>query len=59
MSLHLFYLEALYVHAPDDVGEEGHHVVVAHRHVGDDLLERNLLGDIAPVLLPTRVQLEA
>jgi len=46
------------MHAADDVGEEGHHVVIAHGHVGDDLLEGRLLGGEILVLLAAAVELQ-
>ena len=57
-GLHLLNLQALQMHATDDVGEERHHVVITHSHIGDNLLERNLLARIVFVLLSTAVQLE-
>lgn len=48
---HLLDLQGRYHHALDDVGEEGGHVVIAHGHVGDNLLERNLLAGKVLVLL--------
>ena len=59
MVLHLLDLQTLNVHTSNDVGEQSDHVVVAHRHVGDDFLERNLLRRIAFVLLASAIQLEA
>lgn len=41
---HLLDLESGDHHALDYVGEEGGHVVVAHGHVCDDLLEGDLLA---------------
>jgi len=35
----------------DDIGEQGDHIVVAHGHVGNNLLESNLLAEVTLVLL--------
>lgn len=59
LALHLLDLETRYVHASDYVREEGDHVVVAHGHVGNNLLESDLLDRMVLVLLSAAVQLEA
>lgn len=52
-NAHLLDLQCRNHHALDNVGEEGGHVVVAHGHVGDNLLERDLLAGKVLVLLVT------
>jgi hypothetical protein len=56
---HLLDLEAGDMHATNNVREEGHHVIVAHGHVGDNLLEGRLLGGEVLVLLAAAVEFEA
>jgi hypothetical protein len=46
------------MHATDDVWEERHHVVITHSHIGDNLLQRNLLARKVLILLSAAVQLE-
>ena len=55
---HLLDLQTLNGHAGDDIGEQANHVVVTHGHVGDNLLESNLLLGKVLVLLAAAVQLE-
>ena len=47
------------MHAANNVREEGDHVVVAHGHVCDNLLEGRLLCREVLVLLAAAVELEA
>jgi hypothetical protein len=47
------------VHGRNDIRKQGDHVVVAHGHVGDDLLEGCLLCGEVLVLLAAAVELEA
>lgn len=49
-SVHLFDLESGNVHALDNVWEESGHVVVAHSHVGDNLLEGDFFASEILVL---------
>lgn len=51
---HLLNLQAGNVHAADDIGKQRDHVVVAHGHVGDNLLEGNLLAMVGLVLFASR-----
>jgi hypothetical protein len=56
---HLFDLKVWDVHAADNIGKQGDHIVVAHGHVGNNLLEGDLLGGEVLVLLAAAIQLEA
>ena len=56
-SSHLLDLQTGYLHARYDVWEKSDHVVVAHSHICDDLLQRDLLCRVVLVLLPAAVQL--
>ena len=56
---HLFNFQALDGHAGDNIGKQTDHVIVTHGHVGDNLLEGNLLLGKVLVLLAAAVQLEA
>lgn len=49
----LHFLDFKYrdLHTSHDVRKEGDHIVVAHRHVGDDFLERIFLSGMVFVLL--------
>ena len=51
--LHLLDLQTWELHAIQYIWEQRHHVVVAHGHIGDDLLESILLGGVVLVLLST------
>jgi hypothetical protein len=42
-SIHFLDLEGWNHHALNDIGEQGSHVIVAHGHVCNNLLERYLL----------------
>jgi hypothetical protein len=53
---HLLDLQAGNLHAVQDVWEEGDHVIVAHGHIGNDLLESILLGGVVLVFLSTSRQ---
>lgn len=46
------------MHAANNVRKEGNHVIVAHGHVGDNLLEGGLLGGEVLILLSAAVELE-
>lgn len=59
VSIHLFDLQTRYLHTADNVRKEGHHVVIAHCHVGNDLLESNLLRGVVLVFLPSAVELQS
>lgn len=48
---HLLDLEYWYLHAANDIGKKRDHVIVAHGHVGDNLLQSSLLGYVILVLL--------
>lgn len=54
--VHLLDLQAGQVHTADDIREQADHIIVAHSHVGHDLLERNLFGRIVLVLLTTTAE---
>ena len=45
------------MHACDDIWEETNHIIVAHGHVGYDLLEGDLLRRVILVFLASAVQL--
>lgn len=53
-DLHLFDFQYWYLHASDNIWEEGNHVIVAHGHICNDLLERVLLRGMIFVFL-TRI----
>lgn len=55
---HLLDLQAWDVHAAHDIGEEGYHVVVAHGHVRNNLLQGRLLRGEVLVLLSAAVELK-
>ena len=55
---HLLDLQAMYLHAANDIREQGHHIIVAHGHIGHNLLEGDFLGCMVLVLLSTAIQLE-
>jgi hypothetical protein len=44
------------LHAVDDIWKKRDHVVVAHRHIGDDALQRNLLDCMVFVPLSSSIQ---
>ena len=56
---HFLNLQAGNVHTADYIGKEGDHLVVAHGHVGNDLLESDLLLVEVLILLAAAVELEA
>lgn len=57
--IHFLDLQAWNLHTANNIGEQSYHVVVAHGHVGHDLLEGNLLGRVILVLLTTTVELQS
>lgn len=57
--LHFLDFETRDVHAANDIGKEGDHVVVAHGHVGNDLFQGDFLDRVVLVLLAAAVELEA
>lgn len=57
--IHLFDFQAGYRHTVDDVGKQSHHIVVAHSHVGHNLLQRNLLGRVVLVFPPPAGQFDS
>lgn len=59
MHLHFLDLETRNIHATNNIGEEGDHVVVAHGHVGHNPLQGHLLGAMILILLAAAVQLES
>jgi len=56
-DIHLLDLEALDLHAADNVRKQSNHVVIAHGHVGNDLLESDLLGGVVLILFTTHGEL--
>ena len=52
---HLLDLQALDLHATHNIGKQGYHIVVTHGHVGNNLLESDLLGRLVFVLFATAV----
>jgi hypothetical protein len=56
---HLLNFQARNVHAGNNIWEQRNHVIVAHGHVGDNLLKRDLLAREVLLLLSAAVQLEA
>ncbi len=58
-DLHFLDFSGLDLHAIDDIWKECHHVVIAHCHVCDDLLEGVLLEGVIFVLLSSARQLLA
>jgi len=50
-SIHLLDLKRRNHHALDDIWEQRSHVVIAHGHIGNYLLERNLLSREVFILL--------
>lgn len=58
-ALHLLDLEAWNRHAIDNVGKQRDHVIVAHRHVGHNLLQGDLLRGKVLVLLVPKLELLA
>ena len=57
MYKHLLDLQARYLHTANNVREKRYHIIVAHGHIGHDLLEGNLLYRIVLVLFASTVQL--
>ena len=55
---HLLDLQARNFHTANNIREQGHHIIVAHGHVGHNFLEGDLLGRMVLVLLSTARQLE-
>lgn len=55
--VHLLDLQTRQIHTGDHVGEQGHHIVVAHSHVGDDLLESDLFGRVVLILPASIIEL--
>jgi len=55
---HLLDLQTRYLHATNNIWKQSHHIIIAHGHVGNDLLQRNLLRRMILVLLPSTVQLQ-
>lgn len=46
------------MHAGDDIGEKRNHIVVTHRHVGNNLLEGDLFAGEVLVFFAAAVELE-
>ena len=46
---HFLDFQALYLHAIDNIRKQRDHIVVAHCHVGDDSLQRDLLRRVVLV----------
>ena len=57
MHIHLLYLQALYIHTRNHIRKEGHHIIIAHRHIRHNLFQRDLLRGVILVLLPPEVEL--
>ena len=55
--VHFLNLQTRYRHAIHDIRKQGHHIVVAHSHVRDDLLERNLLRGMILILFTAAIKL--
>ncbi len=50
-SIHLLDLPVVDLHTIDDIREECNHIVIAHGHIGHDLLEGHLLESMILVFL--------
>lgn len=48
---HLLHLNTLNPHATHNIRKQRHHIIIAHGHIGDNLLQRNLLARKVLVLL--------
>ena len=59
MRLHFLDLQTRYVHTTYDVREQCNHIIIAHGHVGNNLLEGCLLRREVFILLTAAVQFEA
>lgn len=50
LNVHLLYLQTGQIHTADNIWKQSNHIIIAHGHVGDDLLESDLLGGVILVL---------
>lgn len=50
LNVHLLYLQTWQIHTADNIWKQSNHIIIAHCHVGNDLLESNLLGGVILVL---------
>ena len=57
--LHLLDFQRVDLHATNHVGKQSYHVIVAHGHIGNNLLQSNLLGTEVLVLLAAARKLDA
>lgn len=59
LCVHFLDLPIFNLHTIDHIGKECNHVIIAHGHISNDLLESHLLGSMVLVLLDSIAELLA